>query len=75
VCDHATGGCRDGLQAEGLNQNQGAESTLAWLHSLISLHVALGTPAIAVREVTAARAKTPTPRVALPELAAAAPRH
>ena len=30
VCDHATGGCRDGLQAEGLNQNQGAESS-AWL--------------------------------------------
>ena len=76
VCDHATGGCRDGLQAEGLNQNQGAESTLAWLHSLISLHVALGTPAIAVRDIAAARAKPPAPRLAVPELAAAAaPRH
>ena len=40
VVDHATGGCRDGLQAEGINQNQGAESTLAWLHSLIALHIA-----------------------------------
>jgi hypothetical protein len=34
ICDHATGGCRDGLTAEGANPNQGAESTLAWLHSL-----------------------------------------
>ncbi len=26
-----TGGCRDGIRPDGLNQNQGAESTLAWL--------------------------------------------
>jgi glycosyltransferase involved in cell wall biosynthesis len=38
VCDVATGGCRDGLHADGVNQNQGAESTLAWLHSLLRLH-------------------------------------
>lgn len=55
VCDHATGGCRDGLQAEGLNQNQGAESTLAWLHSLISLHVALGATTTTVNEIASAR--------------------
>ncbi len=36
--DPKTGGCRDGLMADGLNQNQGAESTLAWLLSLLSLH-------------------------------------
>lgn len=35
--DPKTGGCRDGLMADGINQNQGAESTLAWLLSLISL--------------------------------------
>ncbi|MGZ6265772.1 MAG: hypothetical protein ACXWN4_02555 [Candidatus Limnocylindrales bacterium] len=29
-----TGGCRDGLTAYGLNHNQGAESTLAWLTAL-----------------------------------------
>lgn len=36
--DYRTGGCRDGLTADGANQNQGAESTLAWLLSLLSLH-------------------------------------
>jgi len=38
VCDHTTGGCCDGLSADGVNQNQGAESTLAWLHALLTLH-------------------------------------
>ncbi len=36
--DPATGGCRDGLMPNEVNQNEGAESTLAWLLSLISLH-------------------------------------
>lgn len=36
--DFKTGGCRDGLQADGPNQNEGAESTLAWLLSLIKMH-------------------------------------
>jgi glycosyltransferase involved in cell wall biosynthesis len=62
VCDHATGGCRDGLQPEGLNQNQGAESTLAWLHSLIALHVALGATATTVGDIATAR----LPRVNAP---------
>jgi len=35
--DPKTGGCRDGLMADGMNQNQGAESSLAWLLSLMSL--------------------------------------
>lgn len=35
--DAKTGGCRDGLMADGINQNEGAESTLAWLLSLIKL--------------------------------------
>lgn len=34
-CD--TGGCRDGLHIEGVNLNQGAESTLSWLMSLLSI--------------------------------------
>ena len=38
MADVATGGCRDGLHSDGVNQNQGAESTLAWLHSLLRLH-------------------------------------
>lgn len=68
VCDHATGGCRDGLQAEGLNQNQGAESTLAWLDSLISLHIAAGEPAADAREPEVVTLK---PRVAPEQLSIA----
>jgi glycosyltransferase involved in cell wall biosynthesis len=36
--DHSTGGCRDGLQAEGVNENQGAESSLSWLMALLSIY-------------------------------------
>ncbi len=35
--DPKTGGCRDGLSANGVNRNEGAESTLAWLLSLMTL--------------------------------------
>jgi hypothetical protein len=35
--DPKTGGCRDGLMADGINQNEGAESTLTWLLSLMTL--------------------------------------
>nr|WP_319492368.1 glycosyltransferase family 4 protein [uncultured Desulfobacter sp.] len=35
--DPKTGGCMDGLMVDGINQNQGAESTLAWLLSLMTL--------------------------------------
>jgi glycosyltransferase involved in cell wall biosynthesis len=37
VYDHVTGGCHDGIQAEGINQNEGAESTLSWLLSLLAM--------------------------------------
>lgn len=36
--DYATGGCCDGLHPQGVNENQGAESTLAWLLSLLTLY-------------------------------------
>ncbi|HUT78108.1 MAG TPA: glycosyltransferase family 4 protein, partial [Polyangia bacterium] len=36
--DFTTGGCRDGLHADRANANQGAESTLAWLMSLLLMH-------------------------------------
>jgi hypothetical protein len=36
--DFTTGGCRDGLHADRVNENQGAESTLAWLMSLLLMH-------------------------------------
>lgn len=35
--DPKTGGCRDGLMADGINQNEGAESSLAWLLSLMTM--------------------------------------
>ncbi|MFB3819230.1 MAG: glycosyltransferase [Candidatus Methylomirabilales bacterium] len=37
--DYGTGGCRDGLHRDRTNENQGAESTLAWLNALLSLHL------------------------------------
>jgi len=38
VYDYTTGGCRDGVQSNGVNQNQGAESTIAWLLALITIY-------------------------------------
>lgn len=39
--DHETKGCCDGLQENGLNRNQGAESTLAYLISHLSVLIGL----------------------------------
>lgn len=36
--DFTTGGCRDGLHPDRVNLNQGSESTLAWLISLLRMH-------------------------------------
>ncbi len=38
--DPQTGGCCDGLHPDRCNQNQGAESTLAFLHSLLAIRLA-----------------------------------
>ncbi len=38
IYDFTTGGCRDGLHPDRVNENQGAESTLAWLMSLLLMH-------------------------------------
>ena len=40
VYDPTTGGCRDGLHSDRLNENQGSESTLAFLQSLLELRLA-----------------------------------
>lgn len=37
VYDKVTGGCRDGLHIDRLNENQGAESTLSFLQSLLEM--------------------------------------
>ena len=39
IYDPTTGGCRDGLHPDRLNENQGAESTLAFLQSLLELRL------------------------------------
>jgi hypothetical protein len=39
IYDPISGGCRDGLHSDRLNENQGAESTLAFLHSLVELRI------------------------------------
>jgi hypothetical protein len=40
IYDPTTGGCRDGLHSDRANENQGAESTLAFLQSLLELRLA-----------------------------------
>jgi len=40
VYDPTTGGCRDGLHPDRANENQGAESTLAYLQALLELRLA-----------------------------------
>jgi hypothetical protein len=37
--DPSTGGCRDGLHPERVNENQGAESTLAFLMALVEMRL------------------------------------
>lgn len=39
IYDPTTGGCRDGLHPDRVNENQGAESTLAFLHALLELRL------------------------------------
>ncbi len=40
IYNYETGGCRDGLHEEGVNDNEGAESTLAWLLSVRAIRSA-----------------------------------
>lgn len=54
--DATTGGCYDGLHPDRVNKNQGAESTLAFLHSLLELREAQRVMALATE---------PTPGTAL----------
>jgi len=48
VFDASTGGCRDALHADRLNENQGSESTLAFLQALSDLRAAEQTHRIAI---------------------------
>ncbi len=42
IYDFETGGCCDGLQPDGVNANQGAESTICWLISLLKMYEIMG---------------------------------
>jgi glycosyltransferase involved in cell wall biosynthesis len=61
VFDPTTGGCFDGLQADDINQNQGAEATLSYLLALMDMTlaedaIAPETAATASRKETAVKA-------------------
>ena len=43
IYDPTTGGCRDGLHADRPNENQGAESSLAFLQAVLELRLAENT--------------------------------
>lgn len=43
LIDYKTGGCCDGLTADGANQNQGAESTVCCMISLLRMHILAST--------------------------------
>lgn len=53
LADRTTGGCFDGLQAGGVNKNQGAESTLAYLWT--ELHSFTHQPSLSSETMTAER--------------------
>lgn len=46
LIDFRTGGCNDGLHPHGPNANRGAESTLAWLTTLMTMHELVGSEAL-----------------------------
>ena len=53
IYDPATGGCHDGLEPDHVNRNQGAESTLAFLLSLVEMRLAETAIDVAGPEVVA----------------------
>ena len=57
VADVATGGCSDGLSADRVNENQGAESTLMWLTALETMR-ALRTRAMPLQGPRVLRARS-----------------
>jgi hypothetical protein len=62
LCNPRTGGCRDGLLEDRANENQGAESTLAYLAAVLEMRLLETVPATSLpadegaRPVVACRA-------------------
>lgn len=59
--DYRTGGCRDGLHPDRVNENQGAESTLSWLLSLLTMYQRRGEMALAEAADKTIPEPTPAP--------------
>lgn len=68
--DNRTGGCRDALRADGPNLNQGAEATLAWLMSLITVYALIREEVVVAAEAERAQAPDPEPASDAPASAA-----
>ncbi len=65
VYDARTGGCRDGIHVDRLNENQGAESTLSFLTALAEMRAADRLPAKLVPAPASAILKPRTERAAM----------
>ncbi|RKX74731.1 MAG: glycosyl transferase family 1 [Spirochaetes bacterium] len=50
--DYKSGGCCDGINSDNVNTNQGAESTLSWLLSLLNFHALNQSETMKNREVS-----------------------
>jgi len=64
VYDARTGGCRDGIHADRMNENQGAESTLSFLTALAEMRAADRLAAKLVAAAASPAVKLHAPRVA-----------
>jgi glycosyltransferase involved in cell wall biosynthesis len=60
--DDSTGGCRDGLHEDRVNENQGAESTLSYLLALLEMR-AVDRPAVANEKTSPRPRPSSSPRV------------
>jgi len=58
--DFKTKGCSDGLMSDGVNPNQGAESTLSFLLSLLTIIESIAGPTARLGEARRSRVKTKT---------------
>jgi glycosyltransferase involved in cell wall biosynthesis len=66
LLDSATGGCRDGLERDGVNENEGAESTLALISALQQARRLQAAAASARRSGAASTLAAPMQRSAAP---------
>jgi hypothetical protein len=66
LLDTATGGCRDGLERGGVNENEGAESTIALITALLQARRLQAAASRASTRAAVSRLAAPTQRSAAP---------